>query len=157
MGVCGCGKSALGARLAAALGLPFVEGDDYHPADNVARMSAGIALTDRDREGWLHALRAEIVRAQGKGIVLSCSALKRSYRDILRGAGDVRFIHLAGERALIEARMRARPGHYMPASLLDSQLRTLEPLQPDEAGLTLDLQEDLEMLVQRILAGRQAA
>ncbi|MBQ5949728.1 gluconokinase [Massilia sp. ST3] len=153
MGVCGCGKSVVGARLAAALGVRFVEGDDFHPPDNVARMSEGIALTDEDRQGWLQALRGEILRAQGQGIVLSCSSLKRAYRDILRGAGDVRFVHLAGERALIEARMRARPGHYMPASLLDSQLRTLEPLEPDEAGMTLDIGDDPDTLVSRILAG----
>ena len=156
MGVSGCGKSAVGARLAAALDAPFVEGDDYHSPENVARMSAGIALTDADRQGWLEALRAEIAHAGSKGIVLSCSSLKRAYRDILRGAGDapdqVRFAHLAGERGLIEARMRGRPGHYMPASLLDSQLRTLEPLQADEAGITLDAGEDPDTLVGRILA-----
>ncbi|MEH6436635.1 gluconokinase [Massilia sp. DD77] len=152
MGVCGCGKSAVGARLAAALGVRFVEGDDFHPPANVARMSAGIALTDEDRQGWLEALRDEILRAQGQGIVLSCSSLKRAYRDILRSAGNVRFVHLAGARALIEARMRERPGHYMPASLLDSQLRTLEPLEPDEAGMTLGIGDDPDTLVGRILA-----
>lgn len=156
MGVCGCGKSAVGARLAAALDVPFVEGDDYHSPENVARMSAGIALTDADRQGWLEALRGEIAHAGSKGIVLSCSSLKRAYRDILRAGrdmpGQVRFVHLAGERDLIEARMRGRPGHYMPASLLDSQLRTLEPLQADEAGITLDVGEDPDTLVERILA-----
>ena len=156
MGVCGCGKSAVGARLAAALALPFVEGDDYHSPENVARMSAGIALTDADRQGWLEALRGRIACAGPEGIVLSCSSLKRAYRDILRegraGRGELRFVHLAGARALIEARMRSRPGHYMPASLLDSQLRTLEPLQADEAGITLDVGEDPDTLVGRILA-----
>jgi gluconokinase len=156
MGVCGCGKSAVGAKLAAALDLAFVEGDDHHSPDNVARMAAGIALTDADRQGWLEALRGEIARAGSRGIVLSCSSLKRAYRDILRTGrelpGQVRFVHLAGERGLIEARMRSRPGHYMPASLLDSQLRTLEPLQADEAGLTLDVREDPDTLVGRILA-----
>lgn len=152
MGVCGCGKSEVGARLAAALGVPFIEGDAYHSAQNVARMSAGIALTDADRHGWLHALRDELARARQGGIVLSCSALKRAYRDILRGAGDVRFVHLVGERALIEARLRARPKHYMPASLLDSQLQALEPLEEDEAGITLDACALPDVLVEQVLA-----
>lgn len=160
MGVSGCGKSAVGARLAAALGAPFVEGDDYHSPENVARMSAGIALTDADRQGWLEALRGEIAHAGSRGIVLSCSSLKRAYRDILREGGElpgqVRFVHLAGARGLLEARMRSRPGHYMPASLLDSQLRTLEPLEADEAGITLDAGEDPATLVDRILASAGA-
>lgn len=156
MGVCGSGKSAVGARLAAALDLPFVEGDDYHLPENVARMSAGIALTDADRQGWLEALRERLARAGPEGVVLSCSSLKRAYRDILRegrpGRGALRFVHLAGENTLIEARMHGRSGHYMPPSLLDSQLRTLEPLQADEAGITLDVRDDPDTLVARILA-----
>lgn len=156
MGVCGCGKSALGAQLAARLGVAFIEGDDFHSEANVAKMRAGTALTDGDREGWLRALRAELAAAGDKGIVLSCSALKRAYRDVLRGEGaqgpDVRFVHLDGERALLDARVRARPGHYMPASLLDSQLQTLERLQPDEAGITLDIRAPLDELLAQVLA-----
>ncbi|WP_078034328.1 gluconokinase [Massilia sp. KIM] len=160
MGVCGCGKSALGSQLAARLGLPFIEGDDFHSEENVDKMRAGIPLTDTDRAGWLRALRAELAAAGEKGIVLSCSALKRAYRDVLRGEGghgpQVRFVHLDGERALLDARVRARPGHYMPASLLDSQLQTLERLQPDEAGMTLDIRAPLDELLAQVLARAEA-
>ncbi|WP_020652842.1 gluconokinase [Massilia niastensis] len=152
MGVCGCGKSQTGSRLAARLGAPFIEGDDYHSAANVAKMKAGVPLTDEDRQGWLEALRDELAGRGGQGAVLSCSSLKRAYRDILRGAGDVRFVHLAGERGLIAERMGARPGHYMPTSLLDSQMASLEPLQPDETGITLDIRDTPERLVEQILA-----
>ena len=155
MGVSGCGKSAVGARLAQALGVRFIEGDAFHPPENVAKMRAGVPLDDADRRGWLAALRSEIARAKGAGesVVLSCSALKRAYRDILRGnGGDVRFVHLIGDRALIAQRMAARPGHFMPLSLLDSQLRDLEPLQPDEAGVTLDLRDPPDRLVEQALA-----
>jgi gluconokinase len=155
MGVSGCGKSSVGIALAQALGVPFVEGDKHHSAANVAKMAAGIALNDDDRAAWLHSLQAEIRAsvAAGTGIVVSCSALKRRYRDLLR-AGDpaLRFAHLDGSRELIAARMAARQGHYMPLSLLDSQLATLEPLQPDEAGLRLDIGAEVPALVQAILA-----
>ena len=153
MGVSGCGKSAVGSLLASALGVPYVEGDDLHPPVNVAKMAAGSALDDADRAGWLDALRQRIAtaRAQGSGLVVSCSALKRSYRELLRG-GDpaLRFAHLDGPRELLERRMQ-RPGHFMPPSLLDSQLRTLQPLQPDEAGIVLDIRQPLAVLVEQIL------
>ncbi|KFI06929.1 hypothetical protein JN27_14865 [Massilia sp. BSC265] len=158
MGVCACGKSEIGARLAQALGVPFIEGDRFHPPENVARMSAGIPLGDEDRHGWLQALRAEIERAWETHpvVVLSCSSLKRAYRDVLRGeggsGGDLRFVHLHGDRELIAQRMAARSSHFMPLSLLDSQLRDLEPLQPDERGVTLDLREPPARLVQQALS-----
>ena len=154
MGVSGCGKSSIGARLAEALGVPFLEGDHFHPAANVAKMSAGVALTDADRVDWLAALQVALrdAHAMAGGVVLSCSALKRRYRDQLRAATpDLRFAHLDGDRALIAERMRARAGHYMPPSLLDSQLRDLEPLQTDEAGATLDLCQTQEALVGQLL------
>jgi carbohydrate kinase (thermoresistant glucokinase family) len=158
MGVSGCGKSEVGARLARALGVDFIEGDRFHSAASVRKMAAGIALTDADREGWLLRLRAELARAcaqgpgQGRGVVLACSALKRAYRDTLRVSGcALRFVHLAGERATIAARMQARTGHYMPPSLLDSQLQDLEPLQPDEAGVVLDLAAPPDLLVAQAL------
>ncbi len=160
MGVSACGKSEIGARLAQALGAPFIEGDRFHPPQNVDKMSAGIPLDDEDRRGWLQALRAEVERAWQTApvVVLSCSALKRAYRDVLRGdGGDVRFVHLHGERELIARRMAARSGHFMPLSLLDSQLRTLEPLQPDERGITLDLGEPPQRLVEQVLATRGAS
>ncbi len=155
MGVSGCGKSEVGTRLAQALGAAFIEGDRFHPAANVRKMSAGIPLTDADREGWLARLAAELAHgcADGRSVVLACSALKRAYRDTLRASGcAVNFVHLAGERATIAARMDARAGHYMPLSLLDSQLCDLEPLQADERGIVLDVEEAPEVLVERILA-----
>ncbi|MES2259189.1 MAG: gluconokinase [Pseudomonadota bacterium] len=154
MGVCGCGKSEIGARLAAALDAPFLEGDSFHSPANVAKMSAGIALDDDDRAAWLQTLQGEIAaaRGRGEGLVLSCSALKRRYRDLLRAADpDLRFAHLSGARDVIEARMQGRVGHYMPPSLLDSQLRDLEPLQADEAGICLDLREPPQQLIDTIL------
>jgi len=155
MGVSGCGKSTVGAMLAARLGLRFIEGDTFHPASNVAKMSAGLPLDDHDRADWLAALANEIrnARAQGVGLVLSCSALKRRYRDLLRQADPgLRFAHLQGARALIAARMAARSGHYMPPALLDSQLRDLEPLQDDEAGIRLDIVPAPPALVDAIVA-----
>jgi len=154
MGVSGAGKSEIGARLAAALGVRFLEGDSFHTPQNVAKMSAGIPLDDGDRAGWLQALSNEIgaARERGEGLVLSCSSLKRRYRDLLRSSDPgLRFAHLHGERTLLDQRMRTRPGHYMPASLLDSQLRDLEPLQADEAGLQLDLAQAPQQLVDAIL------
>jgi gluconokinase len=142
MGVSGCGKSTVGRLLSDDLGLDYIEGDDLHPPENVARMAAGVALTDADRQGWLQTLAQRLADAcaQGRGLVLSCSALKRSYRDILRtGAPDVRFVHLHGARALLTARMHDRPGHYMPPSLLDSQLATLELPDADENVLGFDI------------------
>lgn len=154
MGVSGCGKSEIGSRLATELGVPFLEGDTFHPAENVAKMSAGVPLNDDDRAGWLLTLQAKIREAaqRGEGLVLSCSSLKRRYRDLLRQADpELRFAHLDGARAVIESRMQSRTGHYMPTSLLDSQLRDLEPLQADESGLRLDLTLPPSQLVSHIL------
>ena len=155
MGVSGCGKSTIGAALAACFTVPFLDGDAFHPADNVSKMASGVPLDDDDRAGWLQALATEITQAQrdDRGLVLSCSALKRRYRDLLREADpQLRFVHLAGPRELIADRMHQRPDHYMPPSLLDSQLRILEPLQPDEGGLTLDITLAPAALVERITA-----
>jgi gluconokinase len=154
MGVSGCGKSEVGQRLARALGVRFLEGDAYHSASNVAKMASGIPLDDDDRADWLRTLQAEIAaaRSRGEGLVLACSALKRRYRDLLRAADpELRFAHLSGPRDLIAQRMLARTAHYMPASLLDSQLRDLEPLQQDEAGLLLDIGKPLSALTEEIL------
>ena len=126
MGVSGSGKTTIGARLARALGSEFVEGDDLHPPENVKRMTAGIPLTDDDRRGWLLAIAARLREAKRAriGLVVSCSALKRSYRDLLRSVvdADVRFVYLAGSRALLAERLAQRRGHFMPPALLKSQM-----------------------------------
>ncbi|HEX8606031.1 MAG TPA: gluconokinase [Pseudoduganella sp.] len=155
MGVCGCGKSTVGTALARRLGAAFIEGDKFHPAANVEKMSAGFPLDDDDRAGWLQALADEIgrARAANAGLVLSCSALKRRYRDLLRQADPgLRFVHLDGPRELIAERLGKRTDHYMPPALLDSQLRDLEALQDDEGGLRLDIALPPDELVQRIVA-----
>lgn len=154
MGVAGCGKSTVGAQLAQTCGAIFLDADDFHPAANVARMAAGVALTDADRAAWLDALaqRLALGRARDERLVLACSALKRSYRDTLRqGAPDLTLVHLTGTPALLAERLAARQGHYMPATLLPSQLATLEPPAPDEKGITLDIAAGPEWLVQAIV------
>lgn len=153
MGVSGCGKSEIGRRLAQHLQIAYAEGDDYHTPENIAKMAAGTALTDADRREWLLLLQAQLraARAAGSGLVLSCSSLKRAYRDLLREADPALvFLHLDGARELIAARMRARPNHYMPMSLLDSQFAALEALTADERGLRLDIRQTPEQLVAAI-------
>jgi len=150
MGVAGSGKSVIGAALAGALGIEFVEGDQYHSTENVERMSRGIPLTDDDRAVWLRSLAARIreAREAGTGLVISCSALKRSYRDILRSeASDLRFVFLKGERALIAERIATRRGHFMPPSLLDSQLDAFEEPSPDEKAWVCDIRKSPQDLV----------
>jgi gluconokinase len=150
MGVAGAGKSAVGAALADALGVAFVEGDAYHPARNVQRMAAGIPLTDADRRPWLHALAARLREAgeTGTGLVMACSALKRSYREVLRAAAArVTFIHLHGARELLAARLAQRQEHFMPPSLLESQLAALEPPAHDEDAWAYDVGLSLTMIV----------
>ena len=143
MGVCGSGKSLIGAMLARELGVEFVEGDELHPPENVQRMAAGIPLTDDDRRSWLLAIAARLRDAKRAGValVVSCSALKRSYRDLLRSHGDadLRFIYLAGDKPLIAERIEARRGHFMPASLVESQFAILEEPSPDEHALVCDV------------------
>lgn len=154
MGVSGCGKSEIGRRLAARLAVPYAEGDDYHSPASVAKMAAGIALTDADRHDWLLTLQARIQAAAtaGLSLVLSCSSLKRRYRDLFRAADPaIVFVHLDGQRALIAARMQARANHYMPMSLLDSQFAALEPLEPDECGIRLDIHDTPAQLVDAVV------
>jgi len=151
MGVAGSGKSTIGAMFARALHLAFLEGDDLHPAQNVERMAAGTPLTDEDRRPWLLAIAGQLrdARRAGMGLVVACSALKRSYRDLLRsvGAADVRFVHLTGTRAILAERLANRRGHYMPAALLDSQLATLEGPAPDEHAWVCDISQPPEAVV----------
>ncbi|MFD5703287.1 gluconokinase [Streptomyces lasiicapitis] len=140
MGVAGTGKTTVGPLLAARLGVPYAEGDDFHPEANIAKMSAGTPLTDDDRWPWLDAIGEWAHGRAGLGGVVSSSALKRSYRDRLRAAAPgLVFVHLTGDRALIEERMRQRKGHFMPTALLDSQFATLQPLGADEAGVDVDV------------------
>lgn len=150
MGVSGSGKTVVGSALARSLGVQFVEGDDFHPEGNLKRMASGIALTDEDRAPWLRSIAARLCEAKeaGTGVVVSCSALKRSYRDSLRTeAGEVRFIFLKGARALIAERLATRSGHFMPRSLLDSQFAALEEPGPDERVWECDVRESPADLV----------
>jgi len=151
MGVSGCGKSSVGAALSGALGIPYRDGDDLHPPANVAKMRAGEALTDADRWPWLDRVAGELARLAP--VIVGCSALRRSYRDRIRAGagGPVCFVHLAGSREVIAARMAARSGHFMPTSLLDSQFATLEPPGPDEAAITIDIDQPMERLVADVL------
>ncbi len=152
MGVSGSGKSTIGALLAARLAVPFLDADDLHPITNVDKMSAGIPLTDDDRWPWLAKVGAAIAAASGTGIVVACSALKRSYRDAIRAeAPGSRFVHLAGSRELLASRLGSRETHFMPASLLDSQLAALEPLGDGE-GITVDIAGEPEEIVDAVAA-----
>lgn len=156
MGVSGCGKTTVGEGLAVVLGWPFDEGDRFHPAANIAKMSAGHALDDADRWPWLEILAGRIAakEAAGTSSVLSCSSLKRRYRDLLRtGAPRVRFVHLHGDQAVLAGRLAARRGHFFPPGLLDSQLAALEPLGPDEDGVVVDVALDPDAQVAAALAG----
>jgi gluconokinase len=151
MGVAGSGKSTVAAGLAERLGVDFIEGDSLHPEANVNKMAGGVALTDEDRWPWLEAIgaRMEAERLAGTGVVVSCSALKQVYRDCLRRQvhGRVRFILLDGPKELIAKRMLSRKGHFMPQSLLDSQLATLEKPGPDEDAVVLDISHTVPVLL----------
>jgi gluconokinase len=150
MGVAGTGKTTIGPLLAARLGVPYAEGDDFHPEANIAKMSAGIPLQDADRWPWLDAIGRWAHDRAGLGGVVSCSALKRGYRDRLRAvAPGLVFVHLTGDRELIEDRMAHRRGHFMPTALLDSQFATLQPLEADEAGVAVDVSGSPEEIAER--------
>ncbi|MEG3629263.1 gluconokinase [Streptomyces poriticola] len=157
MGVAGTGKTTVGPLLAARLGVPYAEGDDFHPPANIAKMSAGTPLTDDDRWPWLDAIGAWAHGRAGLGGVVSSSALKRSYRDRLRAAAPgLVFVHLTGSRELIAERMSHRQGHFMPTALLDSQFATLQPLQPDEAGVEVDVAGGPEEIAGRAMNALKA-
>ena len=150
MGVSGSGKSTIAAALADRLGWTFEDGDRFHPASNVAKMSAGHPLTDDDRWPWLQAIADEIDRVceAGGHVVVACSALKRAYRDLLvHGRSDVRIVFLDGSQALIADRLGQRKGHFMPPGLLDSQFKTLERPQADEHPITVSIDAPVEAIV----------
>jgi gluconokinase len=160
MGVSGTGKTTVGSALAHRLGRPFVEGDSYHPERNVAKMSAGQPLDDDDRRPWLQTLNSLLTfhHADDIAAVLTCSALRRSYRDILRAGlpeDSVYFVHLTAPASVLRRRMESRE-HFMPASLLQSQLDTLEPLEPDEAGAVLDVTGSVASVVDAAVAALDA-
>ena len=152
MGVAGSGKSTVGRLLAARLGWDLGEGDELHPAANIAKMAAGQPLTDIDRGPWLRRVRQWIDQriAEGRPGIITCSALKRAYRDVLRDPHVV-FVHLTGPRTVLAARLDARHGHFMPAALLDSQLATLEPPADDEQAITVDISGSLAGQVSTIV------
>jgi gluconokinase len=160
IGVCGCGKTAVGRALAQALDWSFLDADDFHPLGNVAKMAAGAPLSDVDRWPWLDRLAADLalLAAHGESAVLACSALKQAYRDRLsawaRGADEIRFVHLAGDPETIAARLATREGHYMPPSLLPSQFAALEP--PADA-ITVDIRAPVAAQVATIRAALQPA
>ncbi|MCM2472896.1 gluconokinase [Rhizobium sp. CG5] len=157
MGVSGCGKSSVGAKLALRLGAPFLEGDSLHPSANVEKMAKGIPLTDDDRFPWLERIGEQLAEAlaRNQSIVLSCSALRKSYRDILRRAGNGRtaFVFLDGTPELLAHRMGAREGHFMPTSLLTSQLQTLENPGGEAGVVTVSIDQDLNAIVADALSG----
>lgn len=152
MGVAGCGKSSVGPLLAKATGGEYLDGDLFHPQENIAKMSAGVPLEDADRWPWLEKIGEMLGAYQGR-LIVGCSALKRRYRDrIVQIAGQaVVFVHLEGPRELIAARMAERDGHFMPISLLDSQFKALEPPAPEEAAVTVSIDQPMEELVEEIL------
>ena len=146
MGVTGCGKSTVGAALGEHLGWPFLDADDFHPDENVAKMASGTPLTDDDRWPWLDRV-ADVLRAaeaKGESVVLACSALKAAYRERIARAGDVRFVHLVGDRSTIASRLALRQHKYMPASLLASQFATLEPPR-DAVDVAIELPVDAQV------------
>ena len=146
MGVSGCGKSSVGIALAEALGARFIDGDDLHPEANKAKMGAGIPLDDSDRWPWLDLVGQEL--AEGSATVIACSALKRAYRDRIRAAApNTFFVHLDGSREILAQRLGARTGHFMPATLLDSQLAILEPLGSDEASVVIDIDQPITQII----------
>lgn len=152
MGVSGSGKSTVGAALAQRLRVPFADADDFHPPANIAKMTAGHALDDDDRYPWLEVI-GEWLAAHHDGGVMSCSALKRKYRDQLRRhCPDVEFLHLNGSIEVVARRQASRPGHFMPASLVASQFETLEPLEADEHGTAIDIDQSIDSIVEEYVS-----
>jgi carbohydrate kinase (thermoresistant glucokinase family) len=156
MGVCGSGKSTVGVKLALRLDLPFIEGDDLHARSNVAKMAAGTPLTDKDRWPWLDEIGATLASSApgSRGAVVACSVLRRAYRDRIRerASAGIQFVFLDGPYPILAARMRGRTGHFMPASLLDNQLATLERPTADEQAIMLDISRPTADLLGEALA-----
>ena len=154
MGVSGSGKTTLAEQLHGRLGWPYAEADDFHPQANLDKMAAGVPLDDQDRSPWLKAIRDWLTRQAHSGncTIVTCSALKFAYRDVLREAeGRVRFVHLTADPAVIDERMSRRSGHFMPAALLPSQLATLQPLEDDEDGITVVVDVAPALVADRVI------
>lgn len=156
MGVSGSGKSTVGAALAQRLRVPFADADDFHPPANIEKMSAGHALNDDDRYPWLESI-GKWLAGHPEGGVMSCSALKRTYRDQLRRhCPDIEFLHLEGSMETIGRRQASRPGHFMPTSLLESQFKTLEPLGADEHGIAIDVDQSIDDIIENYVSTRES-
>lgn len=153
MGVSGCGKSSVGTAVAEKLGIGYIDGDDLHPTENIAKMSRGEPLTDSDRVPWLVRVGQRLAEIDGP-VIIGCSALKRAYREIIRDkAGEpVCFLHLEGSRETLFERMANRSGHFMPVALLESQLATLEPPGLEETVITADIEQPFDQLVDALVA-----
>lgn len=152
MGVTGAGKSTVGIALAARMGVPFADADDFHSPENVAKMRAGVPLDDDDRRPWLLAIGEWLAGHANSGAVVTCSALKRGYRDTLREAApDITFLHLDGDMNTVRRRVADRPGHFMPESLVQSQFDALEPLREDEQGVVIPFDLPVDVIVARFL------
>lgn len=148
MGASGCGKSTVGSGLAERLGVPFVDGDDLHPQQNVEKMARGIPLTGEDRHPWLVEVGATLRRHEATGLVIACSALRVIYRNIIRTeAPSAYFVHLQASRAVLAGRLLMRADHFMPLSLLDDQLQTLEPLRVHESGVSIDADQKIDRIL----------
>lgn len=156
MGVSGCGKTSIGQGFARQIGADFIDGDDLHPVENVAKMARGAPLDDMDRKPWLHLVASELNAGTG-AVVIGCSALKKQYRDWIRhgAGGDVAFLHLDGTRDLIARRMGARKGHFMPLKLLDSQFAALEPPTQDELCVRVDIDQTEHAIIAELVRKTQ--
>jgi gluconokinase len=158
MGVSGSGKTTVGTALARRLRIPFADADDFHPQVNIDKMAAGVPLDDADRAPWLAAVGTWLATHAATGGVISCSALKRDYRDTLRAAAPAtQFLHLAGDRDVVRRRVAGRRAHFMPASLVATQFAALEPLEPDENGIALDLDRPVDWIVETYLCATAEA
>lgn len=153
MGVAGCGKSTVTEAIRDRLGFTLAEGDDFHPQANIDKMASGTPLADEDRWPWLETINQWMVEHEDKGenTVVSCSALKKSYREVLSKNVDVLFIHLDGTQDLVQERLSARKGHFMPPTLLPSQFATLEPLSEDENGVAISIEGSIDDVVNRAI------
>lgn len=157
MGVSGAGKSTIGALVADAMNFPFLDGDSLHPLENVRKMASGTPLDDEDRWPWLDLVGHELATTKAKGIVVACSALKRSYRDAIRvKAPDTIFLHLDGSLEVLSARLEGRSGHFMPANLLASQLAALEPMEADESAVVINVAGTMNQILDQAVAGIRA-